>query len=296
MSVDTKILGWQIDDVKNLLRFIDKNKDLTLSKVFSIWANQNARQTFSVRNFYYKLIKILHSDKKLCNVLGIDKQLVDNSVLTKHFSREQSIWLLENILPNNPRSSIRAKCLKLANGNISKMIRYQNKFRNLIEKQKQLVTEVLQNLKDRQVETINPFKKLEHKAKILNMPSQNDSIDDAELEALFKGLVKLVKANAEKVVNIKNQHENSLVNNALSVAIANLRKKDIVINDINKENEKLKSSLSEAQYQLSLLKSQNVSNLAVLHKIEKSQKMEELKEFLSKLANMEKQSLNQPKN
>lgn len=293
---ETKILGWQIDDVKSLLRYVKENNGVALSKVFASWANKNARQAYSVRNYYYKLIDKLKNDINLCKMLNIDKNMIRNSILTKHFSHEQSVWLLKNILQNKEKLSVRAKCLKLANGDVSKMIRYQNKYRNLIEKQANLVQDVLRDLQAENIETINPFRRIQSRAKIFSMPIKNNLITDSEMEALFRGLVKLVKANAEKEIGIKNKQENSLVNNALSVALANLRKKDIIINDINSENQKLKTNLTETQHQLTLLKTQNLSNITTLQEIEKSQKMEELKMFLDKLANAEKQVLNQPEN
>lgn len=293
---EMKILGWQIEDARSLLKFIFDNKNLTLTKAFSIWANNNARQTYSVRNYYYKLINCLRNNKNMYKILKISEKTIKFSVLSKHFSKEQSVWLLENILPNNPKMSVRAKCHILAKGNISEMIRYQNKYRNLIKEQTELVEMVLQKLNAKNIETRNPFKGIKEKAKILNMPIQNDIILDSEIGALFSGILKLVKANAEKAMDIKNKQEKNLVNNALSVALANLRKKDIIINDMSDENAKLKNDLHETQQQLSMLRTQNVSNLTELREIEKSQKMDDLKLFLNKLSSTQRMTLNQPEN
>lgn len=291
-----KILGWQISQTKSLLNFINNNKNMSLTTAFSIWAKENFRQAFSVRNYYYKLLDYLKKNPTAGKELEIEERDIDDVLVTKHFSQDKSVWLLEKILPNNPKISVRAKCIELACGDMTKMIRYQNKYRNLVSKNKQLVENVMEKLKNSNVEVRNPFKKEDMQTKILNMPKDKNFIGDEEIQALFNGLIKLVKTNTEKAVNIKNQKENLLKNNALSVALANLRRKNIQIKEFDDENKKLKQDLDRSQQQLYKAKSRNFETMVELKQIVKSKKMEQLKKFISKIESLEKEEIEQPKN
>ncbi|MBQ8762387.1 MAG: hypothetical protein IJZ26_03670, partial [Clostridia bacterium] len=65
-----KILGWRPDVAKSLVQFVTNNKNLPLTTVFEKWAKENGRQTFSVRNYYYKLLKLAKDNISICNELG----------------------------------------------------------------------------------------------------------------------------------------------------------------------------------------------------------------------------------
>ena len=61
----SKILGWDLCDAKSLIEFILRNGSKPLSHNFLVWSKKNNRQVFSVRNYYYKLIKLLHNDENI---------------------------------------------------------------------------------------------------------------------------------------------------------------------------------------------------------------------------------------
>ena len=57
MQSKDKILGWTITDIKDLLHTIKQKNYNNLVQAFQEFADKTNRKTFSVRNFYYKLIK-----------------------------------------------------------------------------------------------------------------------------------------------------------------------------------------------------------------------------------------------
>lgn len=159
-----------IERVKELFLYVEKNYNkYTLNEMFKKFANKWEMNVGSVRNLFYMQIKKMSSDDKYKQKVGIDlENICINSFV--NFDEKQEKDLLEYI-ENGVKSghSVRALCLELANGDIKKMIRYQNKYRNLIK-----TNAVIPN-------NIIPF---ESKKSVLN---------DGEIESLFLGLVKLVK-------------------------------------------------------------------------------------------------------
>ena len=179
----TKILGWEIEQTNSLIDFIAKNKSKTLSQTFSQWANKNSRQTFSVRNYYYKLKKAIKTNKNLLHhldLMGGEKNVL---FCSKHFSFEEEQKLLEYVFMNKKFMSVRSACLKYAGGDKNLMMRYQNKFRQLLKQKKELCEKVLN--------------KIETKNNIVVMPSKDKTLSQEDINSLFLGLVKLVRDKAK---------------------------------------------------------------------------------------------------
>ena len=289
----SKILGWQINQTKSLIEFVYSNKNKPLTDVFENWAKANNRQPFSVRNYYYKLVKYVNENPEICKQLDIKKEFLVEAFQSKHFSNLQAVQLLEKILPNQPACSVRARCHHLANGDLSQMIRYQNKYRNLITHNKDLVEQVMVDLQNKGVKVRNPYLK-QQTSKIVTMPANDVGLSDSEIQSLFNGLIRLVKNNTEKQITKKIAHQFDISNNTLQVALANLRKKDLMLQDITEENQKLKDDLKNVQQMLAKTKADNLSNLLQLKNIQKSQKMEDLKNFIARLTAEVEGSATQP--
>ena len=119
--------------------------------------------------------------------------------------------------------SVRKACLTLANDDGAKMLRYQNKFRALSRK------------------------KVEAKPdNIIRFTKRQTSITDAEIQALFAGLVRLVKRSAQEEADARAKEREERANGELRKMIVLLGEREREIErvkedfaSIKKENEKL---------------------------------------------------------
>ena len=145
-----KILGWDISEIKILMNLVSKREEKSLVEVFDNFAKQTNRKTFSVRNFYYKLLKLANIDDKIAQVLN--KNGIENAeIRTNHFSSTETENLLRVLLNNEKNISVRRACMELAKGDDTLMMRYQNKYRNALKNQPELVSRIVDELKSKQI-------------------------------------------------------------------------------------------------------------------------------------------------
>ena len=211
--------AWQDEEVKTLFKFVEvkKSEGVPLIKIFDEFAKCTSRQQNSVRNYYYKEIKHLNENKDRLIKLGINLKN-HLSKTPEPFSENDTKNVIENIKKLiNEGYSVRGACLKLAGGNATKMVRYQNKYRSEVKYKK--------------------VEKMEKMDNIIKMPIKKDIMSDEDINALFLGLVKLVKK--QEASKAKMLFENELVH-------ANEKLKRAIIDIANKQSqiEKLKTEIS----------------------------------------------------
>ena len=205
---------WENEEVKDLFSSIEKLKDegKPLRKAFMEHARKYNRQPNSVRNYYYHEIDNLEQDTPRLKKLGIDlEKHKKNSI--QYFTKEEEEKLMGKIdgLVKGGYS-VRKACLTLSNGDINQMLRYQNKYRNFKAK-------------------AQPMKK----DNIIKFTKKKDKITDGELQALFMGLVRLVKRSAAEEINDQ-------VKDTMNRASQELRKTIVALNNKEKEYRELKES------------------------------------------------------
>ena len=212
---------WQDEEVKTLFRFVEikKSENLTLVEIFLQFAKCVGREQKSVRNYYYLEIKRLQNDVERANKLGIDLSQHNSKCSLKFTDREA-----KNLLGNINKlikdgHSVRGACLILADGDKSKMIRYQNKYRSIIKKENK------------------------NMGNIIKMPTTN-FMSDEDINALFMGLVKLVKRQECERAKLETQFEIETANNKLKSAIKEIIEKKMQIEKLQAEIKILKQ-LSE---------------------------------------------------
>ena len=189
-----KILGWEIYETNNFLKFVLNNRQKTLSQIFYLWAKNNGRAQFSVRNYFYKLLRLLEKDESYHKFFDFDLNILFDFIGSKHFSEKQNKQLLFAILPTKNQTSVRKACLNFAGGNQNLMLKYQNKYRQLLKNDQELVKIVLNELKNQNINVRNPFKN----EKIIKMPQTKFSLSNDDINSLFLGLVKLIKNNYQE--------------------------------------------------------------------------------------------------
>ena len=250
-----KIKCWNEEEIKKLFDIVEecKKKNRPTSHAFKEYASLSSRKPDSVRNYYYWQLALLEKNKILAKSLNID--LSKHKIIKgKKFSTAESEKLIKDINALISQGySVRKACLKLANNDVSEMIRLQNKYRSM---------------------TMNsPNKKVDN---ITVMPTRKNKLTDSDINSLFLGLVNMVKRNAKEEAdsNLKNQVE--IANDTLRRMIVELGQKELEIKKLRSQFKILAEEKEEINKKLSDLQTKSASLSQEL----KSKKMEELKKLV----------------
>ena len=210
---EEKLLLW--DEVKKAQKM-----GAPLKRVFETVARQTGRKPNSVRNYYYMKVK----------ETGEIEQKPSTFV---QFSREEIYELLRTLLAAGARGdSIRGASLKLAGGDKTLMLRYQNKYRSLIKSARPLVEMVMADMDQESEKYVSPYETQKTSAVrenryIPESVARALSGADVDVKAFFKGLAKIAalaaaSAQAEQELQMTEaQTENIRKENA--VLSANVR-------------------------------------------------------------------------
>lgn len=216
---------WGNDEVKALFREVEKclARGENLKKAIENHAKKYSRACGSVRNYYYGEISRLKGDETRLKKLGIDLSKHSKNSF-EYFSKEEEDEFYSKIKDMVAKGmSVRKACFNLANGDGRKMLRYQNKYRTLCK-----------NICDKKPDNIIQFKK------------RSNSITDSEIQALFAGLVRLVKRSAQEDAEAKIRERSEQLNSQLRKTMALLGEREHELEKlkgeiliVKKENEKL---------------------------------------------------------
>ncbi|MBR5012834.1 MAG: hypothetical protein IKY15_02730 [Clostridia bacterium] len=254
----TKNLAWTKAEICKLFDMVEKYKknNKPLLKAFQDFADRFARKCGSVRNFYYSQIKMFEASPQICKEWGIN---LDNHKKkpAKPFSvqEEQKLLLqIENLVQKG--HSVRFACKMISGGDVTEMLRLQNKYHALNAKKTNLDNVVF-------------------------MPQKKGSLSEGEISSLVLGLVKLVKKTAEE------KAEESLKNKILS-ANFELRKSIKALADKQREVELLRKNFeiltTEKQKIEEEMKSLRCQNVELLKLHETQEKISSLKSYVKKLS------------
>jgi hypothetical protein len=252
--------AWKDKEVKKLFDCIErvKRNGGVLLDGFREFAKRTNRKTNSVRNYYYLEIENLKRDLKRAERLGINIGLHSVQRPDK-FSSGQTETLVTEILRLKCLGySVRKACLKLADNSAERMLRYQNKFRSVLKKNKELYNKCLENLKKSGLLNQKNEKIIKNedknKGNVVYMKKQDEKkLTDEDIKNLFLGLVRLVKRNAVENIEKGLISEAEFANNILRdnlVKVANLEKQISVKNlEIEKEKE-INKNITEENFKL----------------------------------------------
>lgn len=137
-----KINGYTEEEAKSLVEYIynGKKSGKTLSGLFEAYARKTGRAKGSVRNYYYALLRSTGDDrvKKLLN----GKNLSAEKIMP--FTEKETDEILRKILAQKAKGvSVRRAVLNLSEGDDKLMLRYQNKYRNVVSKQPERVEKIM---------------------------------------------------------------------------------------------------------------------------------------------------------
>ncbi len=161
--------GFSPDEIKRLIYLADKNKreGKSLSEVFRQFAAESGRAKGSVRNFYYNLLSGAEKGDERC--LNYLKGTSLKSEKFDKFTRKNEEAMLESIFTAvGQGKSVRRAIIDLSDGDEKTILRYQNKYRNLILKNRPLVESVVEKVRQKGINLVSPYKKTVNDVMLLN--------------------------------------------------------------------------------------------------------------------------------
>lgn len=137
-----KINGYTKEEAESLIKFIceGKGQGKTLTRIFEEYAKRTGRAKGSVRNYYYALLKCGGREEVNRILAGTDLKAGE----VRPFTEEETDRILKAILAQKSKGvSVRRAVLNLAGGDDKLMLRYQNKYRNVMAKQPERIERLM---------------------------------------------------------------------------------------------------------------------------------------------------------
>ena len=229
--------GWKDEEKLMLWDEVKKAQKIgaPLKRVFETVARKTGRKPNSVRNYYYMKVK---------ETGEIEQK---PSTFTP-FTKEEIYMLLRTLLAAGVKGeSVRGASLRLADGDKTMMLRYQNKYRSLIKNGRPLVEKVMADMDREGEKYINPYER--------QRPSGASGKDnryisesaiktlmglDVDVKTFFKGFVK-VAGLAESKTRLEEEMQTIIMQNEI------LKKENAILSgNIRELNAKLKKEMERS--------------------------------------------------
>ena len=126
-----KINGYSRAEAEELVRYVGEGRRMgkTLTSLFAAYGKAHGRAGGSVRNYYYKLLKTENA-APLLEGKGLRAETI------VPFTDGETDEMLRSILAERKKGcSVRRAIANVCGGDAKKMLRYQNKYRNMLKKQ-----------------------------------------------------------------------------------------------------------------------------------------------------------------
>ena len=137
-----KIYGYKEKDIVALAEFIKDKGETSLSNAFEKFGILNGKAKGTVRNLYYALAKRSNEDKEFCQRYLSGKPIKISKIV--EFTKQDEKELIKNIiLQKNLGKSVRSIIMEMAKGDAKIALRYQNKYRNAIKNNPQLIEKIV---------------------------------------------------------------------------------------------------------------------------------------------------------
>lgn len=137
-----KINGYTKEEAQSLVKYVceGKGQGKTLTRIFEEYAKNSGRAKGSVRNYYYALLKSTDNEEVKAILSGTELKAED----IRPFTDEETDKILKAILKEKSKGiSVRRAVLNLAEGDDRLMLRYQNKYRNVVNKEPERLERLL---------------------------------------------------------------------------------------------------------------------------------------------------------
>lgn len=172
--------GWQKQEIDTLQKSIDEAAQTgeSLRSVFDRMGEALGRKPNSIRNFYYAQIRAQSQD-------------MGRALPFETFSQEEVEQLIKSVLTARAQGmSVRACVRRLAGGDRTLMLRYQNKYRSTIRTRPELVKKVMEELSLNGVPFVSPYAQDQDEAEstLENLEQRAAQSGDPQLRQLFSSL------------------------------------------------------------------------------------------------------------
>lgn len=137
-----KINGYTEEEARGLVKYVcdERKAGATLSGIFASYAKKTGRAKGSVRNYYYALLRS-SGDNRVKEMLAGTGLKAEKIV---QFSDEETDKILRAIITQKSKGvSVRRAVLNLSHGDDKLMLRYQNKYRNVLAKQPERIEKLM---------------------------------------------------------------------------------------------------------------------------------------------------------
>ena len=137
-----KINGYTEEEAKRLVDYVStgKKSGKSLSGLFASYAKKTGRAKGSVRNYYYALLRCT-GDSRVRSLLQ-GTELKAGKIIP--FSEVETDKILKEILIQKSKGiSVRRAVLNLSKGDDKLMLRYQNKYRNVMAKEPERIDRLM---------------------------------------------------------------------------------------------------------------------------------------------------------
>jgi len=172
--------GWQKQEIDALQKSIDEATQTgeSLRSVFDRMGQTLGRKPNSIRNFYYAQIRTQSQD-------------MGRALPFETFSQTEVEQLIKSVLTARAQGmSVRACVRRLAGGDRTLMLRYQNKYRSTIRTRPELVKKVMEELASGGVPFVSPYAQEQEAAEsaLESLEQRAAASCDPQLRQLFSSL------------------------------------------------------------------------------------------------------------
>lgn len=141
-----KPYGYKQQDIIELAEYLKDKENRPLKTVFEEFAKKQHKSKGTVRNIYYALAKLSRKDEEFCAAHLGGKEIKVTSA--KSFDDGEGRAICKKILTEKMKGkSVRQAIYGIADGDEKLALRYQNKFRNMLKKERETVFAVVEELR-----------------------------------------------------------------------------------------------------------------------------------------------------
>ena len=171
--------GWKQQEIDALQESIAaaEERGESLRSVFEKMSNQLGRRPNSIRNFYYAQLRT-----------GQDGEST-RAAPFETFAPDEVEKLVEDVITARAQGmSVRACVRKLADGDRTRMLRYQNKYRSTVRTRPELVRRVMNRLSESGTPYVSPYAAQENPPELGQLKIRAQNSGDQQIEQLFSSL------------------------------------------------------------------------------------------------------------
>ena len=181
--------GWQKQEIDALQQSVEaaERSGESLRSVFERMSRQLGRKPNSIRNFYYAQVRAAQGE--------------DGARATpfETFSPEEVERLVEQVLTARAQGvSVRACVRQMADGDRTRMLRYQNKYRSTVRTRPEIVRRVMDRLTEQGRAFVSPYAQETGGAELAALKNRAQESGDAHIGQLFESLDYLLARALEK--------------------------------------------------------------------------------------------------